>query len=446
MRKEQKSVRRTVSACQTCGANSACDCQIMLTKTIFDEGAFFQPFIFHASQFLDIRSWIALAAANKKLRSAYYQIAQPIVRAPSHFALSDSIQPKYYNELAFHQNPVVEFVTRNFILKLSHGKLSFQRLSQQNFNTENPVAFVPIDVKNFVTGLSPAFVLSDDQPPYVKQVYLWQEKMLYLYEINKSITEKCQIATTAAIQKVIPAPDKKALVITDEAINNVYILDISATPTLTQQTFNIRCKDVMVLNSVNDLLILSNQGTIYALGDVRHNYHSPHLPVANYATLTPVFTAITDKIIGFDKGEDYLVAWTEKQMTVIGRGKDQVGSVGPAHYSEIAMPHIVGKIVQIKAGDHHLLALTDEGEVYSAGFNYSDQLARERSSGFFGIRYDHKMKKVSSLPNTVVAIYTGFDGQSAFVDHEGKTFLRGSIKLAPRIAPENDAWRGLVPA
>ncbi|MDP1574623.1 MAG: RCC1 domain-containing protein [Coxiellaceae bacterium] len=460
MRKEQKSVKRTISACQNCGENGTCDCQRMLTRTVFDSGTFIQPFINLSGQFLDIRSWIALAATNKKLRATYHELAQPIVLRPSHFALSNDFAPAYHSELAFHQNPIVEFVTRDLILKLSHGKLSAQSCSEKEFQLKTPASFASYTFKNFlkshevltvindILGFSSA--IPDNQNSNLKHIYFWTKNIIALYEINiqnAHLKEIYQIKTTADIQKVIQASDGKALVITDEAINNVYILDksVTPTPTLTQQTFNMRCKDVMVLNSVNDLLILSDQGTIFALGNVRYNYHSPHLSVANYATLTPVFTGITDKIIGFDKGEDYLVVWTEKQITVIGVGhRNTVGKVVAIDdYSEIFMPHIDGKIVQVKAGDHHLLALTDHGEVYSGGHNYANQLAR--NTGFFTRDFCrlHRMERVPNLPNTIVAIYTGFDGQSAFIDYEGKTFLRGSTKFAPRTAP--DPYQGQMP-
>ncbi|MCX7124307.1 MAG: hypothetical protein NTU49_00845 [Gammaproteobacteria bacterium] len=446
MRKAQKSVKRTISACKNCGENGTCDCQRMLTRTIFDEGAFIQPFIFHAGQFLDVRSWIALAATNQKLRGAYHQLAQPIVRTPSHFALSDSLQPQYYEALAYHQKPIVEFIARHLILKLSHGKLSVQFVDEKHFQLTAPISFSPYKNNyNDILGFSSA--ISDDQNADLKQLYFWTKNTIEFYEINMrdtSIRKIYQINSTTDIQKIIPAQNGKALVITDEAINNVYILDASATPTLTQQAFNMRCKDVMVLGSINDLLILSDQGTIFALGDVRYNYHSTNLPVANYATLTPVFTGITEKIIGFGKGEDYLVVWTEKQMTVIGKNAGhQIGRVyAIGDYSEIVMPPIEGKIVQVAAGAHHILTLTDHGEVYSGGLNYADQLAR--NTGFFTrSHFVLEMQRVPNLPNTIVAISTGFNGQSAFIDHEGKTFLRGSIRLAPRKVQEENPNVGL---
>ncbi len=453
----RKIVDKSVGWCSQCGglikSDVQCNCEMMRDKVDFNRkiplktdhqygGAFYQAFINIARQFMDIRSHLVLLATCKHFYDLYHDHRE-LSRTSTQFAFAQPVNREFKDAVCWHENPVITVTSDGTIFKLENRVLKktvFKEL------VENPELLnekiYPAFQKTY-----PGFQivkLPDGLQGKIKGFFISYEYFAVWTADNQLYFRKkraypgvdyddCRITHSLVnkIVKIIPGT-KNPIIIAD----GLYEFDFSDVIPITKYTgFYKNAIDVVFYHSA--VLLLTNDGKIFVEGIIKSDSKSPHLPDGEYKTPTPMFTAITDKIIGIAKQDDLMVAWTEKKVFATDE-----------NFKHLAMPEISGKIIQLKIAKQHILVLTDQGEVYSAGSNDSWQLGRKIQffNGFKG-DFDPTFKKVD-LPNTIVSIAAGGYGESFFMSYDGRVFMCGSydrhISVAERLndalSSSNDAY------
>ena len=142
------------------------------------------------------------------------------------------------------------------------------------------------------------------------------------------------------------------------------------------------------------------------LGDFKNRY----IP-----TLAPNFP---NDIIQISTGNSHMLALANDGR-VYSRGDNEYGQLGDNNDRNIPtlVPKILNNIIQISASEYHSLALTNDGHVYSFGFNEFRQLGLGDDDG-------RNIPTLISDINNIVQISTGGDRSSALTN-TGKIYSWG---------------------
>lgn len=417
------------------------------TYHLMEHGGFFQPFLYIAFQFLDPKSHFMLSITCKQLYEHYRQPdrTEVIQRQSLRFAFSPSLKPQWQNTIAWHAIPEITHF-RNYIVKIFQGNV----FVCNTIKTEKPTiidkkangGFKKLSLPDELNGRVSHFYYLGNLGDWIVKKYtalvLSDHNELFLYQEicidNRVLTDTKKIHSFADdVIKIVPNPTP--LIITRDPAGNTTVLQMSLQNPYTKTTLinAMPVRDILRLNQNEFMrgapgyILLDDNGKCFALGDVQRNFYNEHLPRRIYALPTPIFTDIEEKILGVDQGNDFLIVWSSKKVWLIGNTCDVTYPLERTHidYSKITVPKINGNIIQVKAGRDHILVLTDQGDVYSAGFNYAKQLARKTTSGFFEPIEDHHFKKINGLPHGVVSVGLSND-QSIFSTYYGAVFICGT--------------------
>lgn len=429
-------VKRTLTSCKICGNSEGgqCNCEKMLMRdgvmmvknTSRYEGPFYQAFTHIARQFMDIRSHLALLATCQHFYQLYRN-SEDLSLSANHFAFSTPLKAEFRHELGWHRNPVV-VTCGSVILKLIDGVLSKCVFGQElvkptvvdsNMNDGFRALTLPDGIQGRIAGL----ITSNSR------FLIWTAtNEIYMTDSSGNFSKIA--ALSDRILKILPG--NPVAVITNRTQDNVIQISLEPPYTCTSHTSSNNYVDI-AFPSKHASFVLTDKGEILVSGRISENY-APHIAAGNYPMKKIVLTDITTKerIIGIASGNNYLVAWSNNNVFVIGKTHPYFNDRF-VDFSNITLPKNTGEIVQVKAGRDCILLLTHQGEVYSAGFNYAKQLARKTSCKFFRESdFDHEFKKIEGLPSTIVSIAASTDeyGQSAFLSYDGRVFLCGTRQSA----------------
>ena len=451
----KRATKISLNTCTHCGdtlgAGGYCSCEKMTLHSPLHHGEFLQPFVHLVRQFLDLPSHAALLATCRYFRELY-QNPSELLRTNTHFAFSP-FQMKYLPEIGLHANPLL-YNFKQYLIKLQDGNAYlYQQKKGSNVCTL-------IDSK--INGGFKKMLLPDElKGKLAKLLYLGTVKLPSSSHNYIAVTtdhqifygnyaqneppdfnsiEQISLMTECKIKAVFSGYGDEVIIVTTEEKNNVLKLKLANPIVLTQMTFDQPIADVLFLDpdytpKKHGYLFLTTEGNVWALGKMPRRYH-PEKKHETYDEPTSIPIQASEKIIGMARGEKFLVFYSQRNIFCVGNTQKDSYPVDNKRvdYTQIMMPEIEGEIIQVKAGDHHVLVLTNQGEVYSAGYNYANQLGRNKGGGFFGYSYDKHCQPVEGLPPTIVSIATT-ENQSAFFSSTGQTFLSGTLRSAPYPIP-----------
>jgi len=149
---------------------------------------------------------------------------------------------------------------------------------------------------------------------------------------------------------------------------------------------------------------------------------------------------IRDVIIGHTfiialQEDGHLVSWGEDKLGCLGLGTDYTHCPEPR---KIPFPPDIGKIVDIQYGKHHILALTNLGQVYAWGENAEGQLGLNDTQ----TRYEPNL--VEELSRYAVTQILAVDNMSYALTKGGVVYAWGENKEGS-LALEHDSPRVIKP-
>jgi alpha-tubulin suppressor-like RCC1 family protein len=182
---------------------------------------------------------------------------------------------------------------------------------------------------------------------------------------------------------------------------------------------------VSIEGGVAHTVLLTNEGKVYTCGENilggSENITTPELISTNIAGTSTPFDTL--KISAIACGESYIIFLTNEGK-VYSCGKNEYGQLGLGNTTQQTMPQQISslnsfKISAIACGYWHTIFLTNEGNVYSCGENYDGQL------GIGNTTQQTTPQPISSLNSfKISAIVCGYF-HSMFLTNEGKVYSCG---------------------